>query len=328
MRSLSFGPCPLWPVTRGEGSAFAPAPDGSPPMEKPTIVLAGATGNLGGRIARALLERGASVRAIVRHISAPDKVEALRRQGAAIAAVDFGSVTELTRACSGASCIVSALAGLRDVIVDTQASLLDAAVKAGVPRFIPSDFAIDFTKLPPGTNRNLDLRREFHERLDKAPIAATSILCGMFTDLLTGPAPIILFKFNRVVYWEDPDQLLDFTTVDDTAQFTAAAASDHSTPRFLRIAGDQVSARGLVEVASEATGRKFRLFRAGGLGRLKTLIKVTRAVFPQSSAVYPPWQGMQYLHNMFGGLAKLEPLDNDRYPGMLWTTAGDVLAAR
>jgi hypothetical protein len=220
------------------------------------------------------------------------------------------------------------VSGLRDVIVETQTRLLDAAVEAGVPRFIPSDFSIDFTKLSTGTNRNLDLRRDFHECLDRAPIAATSILCGMFTELLAGPAPVILFRLNRVVYWEDADQRLDFTTVDDTAAFTAAAALDASTPRFLRIAGDEISARGLVDVASEVTGRRFRLLRAGGLGRLDALIKVTRAVMPQSSALYPAWQGMQYMHNMFGGSAKLAPLDNDRYPGMRWTTVRGFLARR
>jgi len=297
-------------------------------MDSAITVLSGATGNLGGRIAKVLLERGAKERAIVRHSSAPDKVEELRKRGAAIVEVDFNSVHELTRACSGGSCVISALSGLRDVIVEMQTLLLDAAVKGGVPRFIPSDYAIDFTKLPPGTNRNLDLRREFHQRLDRAPISATSILNGMFTDMLTGQAPIILFKLKRVVYWEDADQRLDFTTMDNTAEFTAAAALDPSTPRFLRIAGDQSSARGLVEVANQVTRETFRLFRAGGLGRLKTLIKVTRAVFPQNTAVYPPWQGMQYLHNMFSGRAKLELLDNDRYPGMRWTTVRDVLAAR
>ena len=297
-------------------------------MDNAITVLLGATGNLGGRIARALLERGANVRAIVRHSSAPDKVEELRKQGVAIAEVDFNSVHELIEACSGGSCVISALSGLRDVIVETQTLLLDAAVKAGVPRFIPSDYAIDFTKLPPGTNRNLDLRREFHERLDKAPISATSILNGMFTHLLTGEAPVVLFKLKRVVYWEDADQLLDFTAMDDAAEFIAAAALDSSTPRFLRIAGDQISARGLVDVASEVTKEKFKLFRAGDLRRYETLIKITRTVFPQSKAVYPPWQGMQYLHNMFSGRAKLEPLDNDRYPGMRWTTVRDVLAAR
>ncbi len=297
-------------------------------MDNAITILAGATGNLGGRIARAILQRGANVRAVVRHNSDPEKVEGLRKRGAAIAEVDFNSVSEMTEACRGGACVISALSGLREVIVEAQALLLDAAVKAGVPRFIPSDYSIDFTKLPAGTNRNLDLRREFHERLDKAPIAATSILNGMFTDLLTGEAPVVLFKLKRVVYWEDADQQLDFTTMDDSAEFTAAAALDSSTPRFLRIAGDQINARGLVEVASEVTGEKFRLLRAGSLKRLAALIKFTRAVFFMSSALYPPWQGMQYMHNMFSGRVKLAPLDNGRYPGMRWTTVRDVLAAR
>jgi nucleoside-diphosphate-sugar epimerase len=297
-------------------------------MDNAVIVLAGATGNLGRRIARAILKRGGNVRAIVRRNSNPEKLEELLKRGAAIAEVDFNSVPELTGACLGGSCVISALCGLRDVIIETQTMLLDAAVKAGVPRFIPSDYSIDFTKLPSGMNRNLDLRREFHERLDKAPIAATSILNGMFMYLLTGEAPVILFKLKRVVYWEDADQLLDFTSMDDSAEFTAAAALEFSTPRFLRIAGEQVSARRLVDIVSEVTREKFKLFRAGGLRRYETLIKITRSVFPQKGAVYPIWQGMQYLHNMFSGRAKLEPLDNERYPGMQWTRVRDVLAAR
>ena len=70
-------------------------------MDSASIVLAGATGNLGGRIARALLERGASVTALVRHYSDPEKVAELRKRGAAIAEVDFNSVPELSAACSG-----------------------------------------------------------------------------------------------------------------------------------------------------------------------------------------------------------------------------------
>jgi nucleoside-diphosphate-sugar epimerase len=296
-------------------------------MEKRTIVVAGATGNLGGRIARELLAQEAQVRAIVRHGSAPERVEALRRAGASIVAVDFNNLSEIAGACHGGSCVVSALSGLREAIVDAQTSLLEAAVKAGVTRFIPSDYAIDFTKLPFGTNRNLDLRKEFLERLNKAPIAATSILNGMFADLLTGEAPMILFRFKRVVYYENANQLLDFTTMDNSARFIASAALDDAAPRILRIAGEQISANGLAQVVSEVTGENFRLLRAGGLKRLAMLIKITRALYPKRNALYPPWQGMQYVYNMFSGQAKLSPLDNDRYPGMQWTPVRDLLAA-
>jgi nucleoside-diphosphate-sugar epimerase len=295
-------------------------------MNCPTIVVAGASGNLGGRIARALLERGAGVKALVRPGTAPDKVERLQELGVTIARVDWSSASQLAHACSGAACVVSALAGLRDVIVEAQTALLDAAIEAGVPRFIPSDYSIDFTKFPPGENRNLDLRREFHQYLDKTSIRATTIFNGAFAEMLTGQMPLILFKRKRVLYWGDADQRMDFTTIDDTAAFTASAALDPSTPRFLRIAGDQPSARELAAVASEVTGMDFRLFRAGGLGMLGTLIKFARMVAPGKKELYPAWQGMQYMRNMFDGRAKLEPLDNDRYPRIRWTTARDVLA--
>ena len=61
---------------------------------------------------------------------------------------------------------------------------------------------------------------------------------------------------------------------------------------------------------------------------LGALIRVARTVAPARQEIFPAWQGMQYMRNMFDGRAKLAPLDNDRYPGMHWTTARDVLSAR
>ncbi|ALD22573.1 NmrA family protein [Hymenobacter sp. DG25A] len=291
--------------------------------------MAGATGALGLLIAHFLRQRGATVRALVRpESSATAEATSLRLQGVSVVEVDYHNVTQLTQACAGASCVVSALSGLRDVILDAQTRLLEAAVAAGVPRFIPSDYSIDFTKLPEGSNRNLDLRREFQRHLDKAPIQATSILNGMFTDLLTGQAPVILFGPKRVVYWGNADQPLDFTTMQNTAEFTAAAALDASTPRYLRVAGEVASIRGLQAAASAVTGHEFKLFRVGSLGAFGTVIKITKALMPASNDVFPPWQGMQYLHNMFSGLPKLEPLDNARYPEIRWTSVREVLAKK
>jgi uncharacterized protein YbjT (DUF2867 family) len=297
-------------------------------MTTQPILLAGGTGDLGGRIARALIDRGAAVRALVRPGAAADKVAHLRGLGVEIAEAEYDDPEALRRACTGAACVVSALSGLREVIVEAQTRLLEAAVSAGVPRFIPSDFAIDFTTLPPGSNRNLDLRREFKERLDRAPVAATSIMNGAFADMLTGVAPIILFKRRRILYWQNADQRMDFTTKDDVAAYTAAAALDPSTPRILRIAGDQVSARELAALMTDITGERFRLLRAGGLGLLGVLIKVARTVAPQPDEIYPPWQGMQYMYGMYSGLGAFPSVDNGRYPELRWTSARDVLSRR
>ena len=290
------------------------------------IVLAGATGDLGQRIARELVSRGATVKALVRRNGAGSGVDALQKLGATLVEVDYERFPELKQACEGAGCVVSALSGLRDVIVQAQTVLLDAAVAAGCKRFIPSDFAIDFDQVPEGANRNFDFRREFKRRLDQAPIAATSILNGAFADLLTGQAPFILPGLRRVLAWGDLHPKMDFTTKDDVAAFTAAAALDPSTPRTLRIAGAQVTVEELAEIASEISGRRFRVFQPGSLARFEQLIALTRRLAPGKDDVFPPWQGMQYMRDMFAGRGRLEQLDNARYPGLRFTTVRELLA--
>src|ERR1035441_7222033 len=66
-------------------------------MNDGTIVVAGATGNLGGRIARALIERRASVKALVRQGTTPDRLERLQQLGVTIASVDRKSVVARER---------------------------------------------------------------------------------------------------------------------------------------------------------------------------------------------------------------------------------------
>jgi hypothetical protein len=158
-------------------------------------------------------------------------------------------------------------------------------------------------------------------------IAATSIFNGAFADMLTGQAPFIFFKRKRVLCWGNADQRMSFTTVDDVAEFTAAAALDEKSPRVLQISGDRVSARELVTVMNSVTSQPFKLFRPGPVSVLGLLIKFTRAMMPTTDELYPPWQGMQYMHNMFEGKALPERLDNDRYGSRTWTTTRDVLAA-
>ncbi|MEP9401737.1 NmrA family NAD(P)-binding protein [Sphingomonas silueang] len=287
-------------------------------------MVAGATGDLGGRIVRAALARDVAVHALVR----PDRMSAatmaLAAAGAEVVPVDFADAAALARACRGAMCVVSALNGLGETILDAQTRLLDAAIGGGAARFLPSDFSIDYTALPTGTNRNFDLRRAFRTRLDTAPIPATSIFNGAFADMLNGEMPLIQRRLRRVLYWGDADARFALTTRDDVAAYTAAAALDPAAPRDLHIAGAQVSARDLAVLMTQVTGREYRLLRAGSLGTLSRMIATTRRLFPQRGAVFPAWQGMQYLHNMFDGRAPSAPVDNARYD-VVWTDLRDVV---
>ncbi|MEN5031043.1 NmrA family NAD(P)-binding protein [Pseudomonas sp. Ps21-P2] len=289
------------------------------------IVVAGASGDLGQRVVRALVERGAHVIALVRPGTEQARLASLRCSGIAITPVALDDAQGLRGAIAGAGCVVSTLNGQEEVIIEQQGRLLEAAVAAGVSRFIPSDYSLDYTLTRPGDNRNLDLRRRFATQLDAADIAVTSVLNGGFLELLEGDAPIVL-PGRRVLHFGDAQQPLDFTAKDDVAAFTADAALDPQTPRFLRIAGNSVSPAQMANILTELTGQQYRTLRPGNIGTLSTLISVVRALTPASEKPFPAWQGMQYLRDMMSGRGKLLNLDNDRYGQREWASVRDTLA--
>jgi nucleoside-diphosphate-sugar epimerase len=292
-----------------------------------TIIVAGATGNLGGKIVDALLAKGATVKAIVRLTADKEKIKALedKGKGVIVCQVDTSNKEELAKHCIGANCVVSALSGLRDTIIDTQKILLDAAVEVKVPKFIPSDYAIDFTNLVVGQNRNLDWRREFHTYVDRANINATTIFNGPFMDLLTTDMPLILFNKKRILCWGNPNQIMEFTTTENIAAFTSEAALDDATPRFMNIAGDKLSCNDFVQLLSQLTGEKYKIFKPGGIGLLNALIKITRFFSPGKKELYPAWQGMQYMRDMMEGRIIFKEYDNDKYPNIKWTSVEEFL---
>lgn len=287
-------------------------------MEK-LILVSGATGNLGQRICRELIKNSTKVRAIVRHESSADKVNALEKMGVDVVKVDMSGEQELIAACAAVSCVVSAVAGLHDVIVNAQTKLLQAAIAAGVPRFIPSDFSTDFTLMPQGENRNFDLRKEFQVILDESPIQATSIFNGCFADILRYNTPLFNVPKKTVAYYDDKaDWEIDFTTMDDTAAFTAKAAVDESAPRYLNIASFRVSPNDLVRLSEKYKGAKFELVHMGSMEDFSTYNKTQRAAQPEGeNELYSKWQQSQYLYSMF--LVHHAKLDNNRYEGLSWS---------
>src|SRR5690606_35047865 len=75
-----------------------------------------------------------------------------------------GDITDpperLAEAVGDAATVISTVQGGPEVIVDGQANLVRAAEEAGARRFIPSDFAVDVTKLDDGDNFMIDWRRQ------------------------------------------------------------------------------------------------------------------------------------------------------------------------
>jgi hypothetical protein len=144
-------------------------------------------------------------------------------------------------------------------------------------------------------------------------------------DLLTTDMPLILFKQKRILCWGDPNQIIEFTTTDDVAELTAAAAIEEDTPRYLRIAGDRLSCNDFVKVLTDLTNQQYKIFRPGGISLFNLLIRVTRFFSPSKNELYPAWQGMQYMRDIMEGRVIFQKYDNDRYSNIKWTSVKEFL---
>lgn len=104
------------------------------------ILVVGATGSLGGRIARDLLTQGHSVRAFVR---AAADARALRSAGADIASGDLTDAASIARACDGIHTVITTASAsnrphdsVDDVDLHGNLRLIDSAREAGVHHVI------------------------------------------------------------------------------------------------------------------------------------------------------------------------------------------------
>ncbi|WUH98959.1 hypothetical protein OHR68_36515 [Spirillospora sp. NBC_00431] len=99
----------------------------------------------------------------------------------------------------------------------------------------------------------------------------------------------------------------------DTAAYTATVSLDPRTAgRPVRVAGDVLTMKEFHAALERGTGRRLRLRRRGGVDDLATEIKRR-----QATATSPAdYVALQYVWAMVTGKAKLDPLDNDRYPAV------------
>lgn len=286
---------------------------------KPTVLVVGSTGMLGIKIISALLDKGTTeVKAMVRPGSDSKeenrrKIEQMKAQGATIVEGDLMKPETLLSICEGVDVVVSAV-GNNQETVPGQKNLIDAAKQQGVKRFIPSDYSVDYRKVDYGDNDNLDMRKEVLSYLQQSSLEYTLILNGAFMDNIGTPYAAQFDLDNGVFeYWGDGETPLDFTTTDDTAKYVAEAVSDLDLANTaLEVAGEALSNKQLLAAYEEATGKKLQEKRLGSIEELKAWIEQKKPS-ANSPVEYLP---QQYEYVMVSGKAKLDNIQNSRYPNI------------
>lgn len=293
----------------------------------PTVLVVGATGWLGRQVTDEVAAAGGRARVGLRNGTAhPQAAELQSIDGVEVVELDLTQPDTLPAAVEGTDVVVSVIQGGPDLLVDGQAALARAAYAAGVRRFFPSDFAVDFTQIPAADHLFFAWRRQAQEAIAATGMAQTNTYNGAFAEMLL-PQPMFVltdWRNAEINYWGSPDQVYDFTATADVARYVAAAALDPEAPDGpFRLAGGSESPAGLAAAAEQVAGRAFRLTQLGTLDELTDEIDRQQAKSPQDPN---DWVGLQYFRSMASGAGQLRHLDNARYPQIHPTGVPEFLA--
>lgn len=150
------------------------------------VLVVGATGQLGGRIARSLLHQGRRVRILVRSVSA---YEALVDAGAEAVTGDLKEPDSLRAACAGVEAVVttanSTARGGEDTIEsvdrDGNRNLIEAAEFEGVSRFV---FTSALGADPENPLPLLQAKGQTEQRLRASRLGWTLLQPNLYMDIL------------------------------------------------------------------------------------------------------------------------------------------------
>lgn len=262
-------------------------------------LVVGATGALGGMIARRLLERGDEVRVLVRDGA---NASAFVAAGAEAVPGDLKDRTSLDRACQGIDVVVttanSAQRGGADnpqtVELEGNANLIDAARDAGVRQMVfvsalgaTEDSPIDFLRGKGVTER----------RLRESGMRWTIIAPNVFVEVWGGIVIESAAAQNRpVAIVGAGERRHSFISMQDVAAFTAAAvANPRAENRYLPLGGPEaLSWRELVQRFNRAR---------------RTSLDIHSMSVPEAMTVMPPHlAGLLASFDTFDSPIEMQPL--------------------
>lgn len=182
-------------------------------MSGTKVALAGATGNLGPAILNALLDAGFVVTALTRKGGNASKIPS--NPNVTIKEVDYASVESLTQALQGVEVVVSTVAS---EALGAQNPLIDAAVAAGVKRFLPSEFGSNLgnpkTAALPVFGAKIATAKYLEEVTAKNPqFTYTLVYNGPFLDWGIAVGFVINPKEHTATLYNGGDRVFSATTL-------------------------------------------------------------------------------------------------------------------
>jgi uncharacterized protein YbjT (DUF2867 family) len=229
------------------------------------ILVAGATGALGGEICRRLVARRKPVRALVRSTSDPAKVDALAASGCTIVLGDLKHRASLDAACEDADAVISTVSmigtgkpGDSFEATDERGTLnLIAAAKAArVDHFIYISF--DTESIPDSPLRRA--KEKVQETLRASSMTYTILQPSYFMETWLGPHLGVDVANARAQIFGSGDRKMDYVSMQDVAEMAVQSLTNAAARNVtIRFGGQPVTQREAIRAFEEAAGRPFQV---------------------------------------------------------------------
>jgi nucleoside-diphosphate-sugar epimerase len=221
------------------------------------VALAGATGNLGRPILKALLDANFGVTVLSRIGGNSSKLP--QHPNLTTKEVDFTSVHCLTPALQGVEVVISCLATLA---IGVQSPLIDASVAAGVRRFIPAEFGMDsqnpLAMRLPVCRPKVETQKYLQEMsAENKGFSWSAIANGMFLDWGMSMGIIVNLAKHTATLYNGGDVPFSATTLADVAKAVLGIIRNQveTANRVVYIHSAVVTQNKLIQYAKHKDGR-------------------------------------------------------------------------
>ncbi|KAH6962455.1 hypothetical protein BKA56DRAFT_560221 [Ilyonectria sp. MPI-CAGE-AT-0026] len=218
-----------------------------------SVAQAGASGSLGVAVLKELVESGFDVRVLSRQAG---KVPAAYSSQVKEVVVDYDDPESLREALAGVDAVISTLGA--PAVGNAQRALVDAAVAAGVQRFIPSNFGCDqqnaLTRQLPVFAEKVKTEDYLVEKAESSSLSYTFFYNNLFLDWGLAHGSVAKIKDREIVLYNGGNAPISFTRLATVGKGVVGVLKNPiaSKNRSIRIEDGKISFKEIASVLQDA----------------------------------------------------------------------------
>ncbi|PVH81778.1 NmrA family protein-like protein [Cadophora sp. DSE1049] len=276
------------------------------------LAIAGLTGKFAQCIAKTLLvDSNASIRGYCRNSKKLPRT-ILDSSRFEVIQGEFDDPELVRKFVHGSDIVICCYFGGADLMIKGQKVLIDACDDENVPRYVASDFAVDFTKIPDTAPFPKQSTKIIMEYLKSKKVEEIHILVGVLMETFWSPYFQLYDAQSRTLFhWGTGEDVWELTTFQTAADYTAAIALDPKAIGVFRFLADRKSPVEMKEAFDRIYGQPLNLSSLGSLDALDKNIHAAAKAHPNDLTT---WGASGFTLWCINGKAYLGDLDNAKYP--------------